>query len=63
MQIIYTNEEMPDIINKSIFLAGPSLRPGQEKEMESWRKDAIQLLDDMRFDETLYHFWGEALVV
>lgn len=54
MDIIYTGEDMPDTIKKSIFLAGPSLRPGQEKEMDSWRKDAIQILNDIGFDGVIF---------
>lgn len=54
MQVIYTGEEMPDVMVKSIFLAGPSLRPGQEKEMESWRKDALKILEDKGFTGTIF---------
>lgn len=54
MQIIYTNEEMPATLTKSIFLAGPSLRPGQEKEMTSWRQDAIQILEDIGYDGVVF---------
>lgn len=54
MDIIYTGEEMPEVINKSIFLAGPSLRPGQEKTMTSWRQDAIKILEDKGFDGTVF---------
>ena len=35
MIIVYTGEEAPTKYSKSLFLAGPSLRPGQEKEMIS----------------------------
>jgi 8-oxo-dGTP pyrophosphatase MutT (NUDIX family) len=54
MKIVYTGEEMPETITSSIFLAGPSLRPGQEKEMESWRNDAIQILKDKGFDGVIF---------
>lgn len=54
MQIVYTGEEMPYKITKSIFLAGPSLRPGQDEEMESWRQDAIQILKDKGFDGVVF---------
>ena len=54
MQIIFTGEEMPRSFNKSIFLAGPSLRPGQEKEMTSWRDDAIKILQDIGFDGVVF---------
>ena len=54
MQTIYTSEDVPNTITKSIFLAGPSLRPGQEKEMDSWRKDALKILEDKGFDGTVF---------
>lgn len=54
MKIVYTGEEMPEKFSKSIFLCGPSLRPEQEKELESWRKDAIQILNDKGFDGVLF---------
>jgi 8-oxo-dGTP pyrophosphatase MutT (NUDIX family) len=54
MEIVYTGEDMPASFANSIFLAGPSLRPGQEKEMESWRKDAIQILEDKGFTGTIF---------
>lgn len=54
MKIIYTHKDIPNEFSKSIFLAGPSLRPGQEKELESWRKDAIKILDDKGFDGILF---------
>ena len=53
-QIVYTGEEMPDSFTSSIFLAGPSLRPGQEEEMESWRKDAIQILEDKGYSGVIF---------
>jgi len=54
MEIVYTHEEMPDKFSKSLFLAGPSLRPGQEEEMESWRKDALKYLEDQEFDGVVF---------
>lgn len=52
MQVIYYKNELPAIINKSIFLAGPSLRPDQEGI--SWRKEAIQILEDLKFDGVVF---------
>lgn len=49
MEIIYTGEDAPQTIKKSIFLAGPS--PRNPDEVESWRKDAIKILEDIGFDE------------
>jgi 8-oxo-dGTP pyrophosphatase MutT (NUDIX family) len=52
MEVVYTGEEMPYKLTKSIFLAGPSPRPGQD--IESWRKDAIQILRDKGFDGVVF---------
>ncbi len=54
MEIVYTGEEIPIKINKSIFAAGPSLRPGQENEMVSWRNDLIKILEDKGYDGVLF---------
>ena len=54
MEVIYTGENAPTTITKSLFLAGPSLRPGQEKEMTSWRQDAIKILEDKGFDGVIF---------
>lgn len=55
MQIVYTGEEMPEKITKSLFLCGPSLRPGQENKMISWRQDAIKILEDKGFDGVVFN--------
>ncbi len=54
MHVVYTGEDMPIKFTKSIFLAGPSLRPEQEGEMESWRKDALKILEDKGFDGVVF---------
>jgi len=54
MEIIYTGEEIPEVIKKSLFLAGPSLRPGQEKELTSWREGAINILRDKGYDGVIF---------
>lgn len=54
MKVIYTGEEIPEKFSKSLFLAGGSLRPGQEKEMESWRVDAIKHLEDMGYNGLVF---------
>src|SRR5208283_3031461 len=51
MEIIYTGEEIPLTITKSLFLAGPTPR---QKEVKSWRPDALKLLDDMGFDGIVF---------
>jgi 8-oxo-dGTP pyrophosphatase MutT (NUDIX family) len=54
MEVVYTGEEMPEKVSKSLFLAGPSLRPGQEKNMTSWRQDALKILEDKGFDGVVF---------
>lgn len=41
----------PEQIDKSIFLAGPTPR---DMETQSWRPEALQLLEDMSFDGKVY---------
>ena len=52
MQVIYTGEEAPKTITKSIFLAGPT--PRNKEEQESWRPDAIRILRDKGFTGTVF---------
>lgn len=54
MQVIYYKEEMPDKITSSIFLAGPSLRPENKDNNESWRKAAIQILEDKGYNGIVF---------
>lgn len=54
MQVVYYKEEVPETINKSLFLAGPSLRPEQRSDQESWRKAALQILEDKGFDGVVF---------
>lgn len=52
MHVVYTGEEMPETITKSIFLAGPT--PRNKDEVESWRPDAIKILEDKGFDGVVF---------
>jgi 8-oxo-dGTP pyrophosphatase MutT (NUDIX family) len=52
MEVVYTGEEMPEKITKSIFLAGPT--PRNKEEQESWRPDALDILRDKGFDGTVF---------
>lgn len=52
MQVVYYKDQLPSSITKSLFLAGPSLRPGQSGV--SWRKEALHLLEQMNFDGTVF---------
>src|SRR5260221_9944939 len=49
MQIVYYDDETPNVIKKSIFLAGCSVRSGQD--IKSWRADALKILEDIGFDD------------
>jgi hypothetical protein len=53
MKVIYTGEDMPNTITKSLFMAGGSKRPGQE-DMTSWRSEALFLLNAKGFDGTVF---------
>jgi 8-oxo-dGTP pyrophosphatase MutT (NUDIX family) len=52
MEVVYTGEEMPKKIIKSIFLAGPT--PRNKDEVESWRGDALRILEDKGFEGTVF---------
>jgi 8-oxo-dGTP pyrophosphatase MutT (NUDIX family) len=54
MEIVYTGKEAPETYSKSLFLAGPSLRPGQEKELVSWRIEALAYLENQGFDGVIF---------
>lgn len=53
MQIVYTCQSLPGTIVKSVFLAGPSLRKGQE-HLVSWRKKALSVLDALGYDGVVF---------
>lgn len=52
MEVVYAGEEMPEKITKSIFLAGPT--PRNKEEQESWRPDALSILEDKGFDGVVF---------
>ncbi len=52
MILIYTQEPIPNKISKSIFLAGPSLRPGEEGT--SWRIKALEILKMLEYDGVVF---------
>lgn len=52
MKIVYTLQEIPTEIEKSIFLAGPSLRPNQSGI--SWRVKALQILQLLEYDGVVF---------
>lgn len=53
MLVIYTGEEIPPAWEASIFLAGPSARPG------TWRRKALQILARHRLPENTVIFVAE----
>lgn len=52
MKIIYALQAIPNEISKSIFLAGPSLRPGQDGT--SWRIAALKILELLEYDGVVF---------
>lgn len=52
MDIVYAGEDMPAKVTKSIFLAGPT--PRNRTEVESWRPDALQILNDIGYDGVVF---------
>lgn len=51
MEVIYALEDFPDIVVKSIFLAGPTPRTSS---VDSWREDALKILRTQGFDGTIF---------
>lgn len=51
MKIVYTGEPVPAVVNKSIFLAGPSPRKSSDP---SWRLEAFDILGLLGYDGVVY---------
>ncbi len=51
MHLFFSDDPIPEVVTKSIFLAGPSPRTKNEKE---WRKEAIELLKKYNFDGEVF---------
>ena len=51
MQIIYYEDSIPDVVNRSIFLAGPTPR---YDNVRSWRPEALRLLKEKGYDGVVY---------
>lgn len=51
MHIVFSNQELPSYISKSIFLAGPSIRDYTQKD---WRHDALAILEQMNYTGTVF---------
>lgn len=51
MNIIFSDDDLPKYIIKSIFLAGPSPR---NKNEYNWRKEALKILNDNNYTGTVF---------
>jgi len=51
MQIVYAKETLPQMSTLGIFLAGPTPR---RKDVQSWRPDALHILEEHRYEGTVY---------
>lgn len=52
MKVVYIGDEAPETVTKSIFLAGPT--PRNKEEVESWRPDALKILEDKGYDGVVF---------
>lgn len=52
MQLIFSDQEYPTNVTKSIYLAGPSPRykKGDSVKTNTWRHQAVQLLKELNYD-------------
>lgn len=48
----FNNDSSP-IKNKSIFLAGPTLRNNENRKIKSWRDDAVNIFKENKYTDTL----------
>lgn len=53
MQVVYVPDQPPRSYSKSIFLAGPSPRPGQPESL-NWRPEALATLERLGFDGVVF---------
>ena len=51
MQLIFSDQNLPTQVTKSVFLAGPSPRNSTQP---NWRKDAVSFLQNANFDGTVF---------
>lgn len=51
MHIVYTHEELPPVVTKSIFLAGPTPR---SRDVQSWRPKALAILERLGYDGVVF---------
>jgi 8-oxo-dGTP pyrophosphatase MutT (NUDIX family) len=51
MNVVYSRQPLPDVIEKSIFLAGPTPRSA---DFPSWRPEALKILKELGYDGTVF---------
>ena len=51
MQVIYAQEDFPEIVEKTLFLAGPSPR---SEEHPNWRIKALEILEQKGYDGVVF---------
>ena len=51
MQVIYYENDIPETVNRSIFLAGPTPR---SSDVQSWRPEALNILEKSGYDGVVY---------
>lgn len=51
MELVFSDDQIPTNILKSIFLAGPSPR---NEEVYDWRNDAIKVLESIKYNGTVF---------
>lgn len=52
MQLVYAHEPVPEMLTKSVFLAGPTPRSG---DVASWRPEALKALEELGYDGTVFY--------
>lgn len=51
MQLVFSDQDLPSVVQKSIFLEGPSPR---ELETLDWRRQAVEILKQLHYDGVVY---------
>lgn len=51
MQVVYTTQDAPQSLTKSIYLAGPTPR---SQDVQSWRPEALRLLESYGYDGVVF---------
>lgn len=51
LKVVYSDQQLPKEVTKSIFLAGPTPR---SKNVKTWRNEAVDLLKEMKYDGTIF---------